>query len=191
MAAEQEAAGLREQLELVGQAGEQQQPALQEDESGRETAELRIQLQAKQNEVVQLVEDAQKSNKVIQENEIKHDKKATLVGVQTERDEKASKLELQANYESVEKDLSMLKSPDFPSHSPEEEDTLPLEDLILERSRSLQADNSMLRQDKERLVAELGVAKQESSQARATQERQTELISQLEDHVEQLQVCLQ
>jgi len=40
-------------------------------------------------------------------------------------------------------------------------------------------------------VAELGVAKQESSQARATQERQTELISQLEDHVEQLQVCLQ
>ena len=45
----------------------------------------------------------------------------------------------------------------------------------------------MLRQDKERLVRELGDNKAELSEAQLKVEKQTELISQLEEHVEQLQ----
>jgi len=96
-------------------------------------------------------------------------------------------LDAQSDYESVKKDLSIMKSLYFPSHSSEEEDSRPLEVLILERSKTLQNDNSMLRQDKERLFQELTEAKAELSDSRQRLEKQTELISQLEDHVEQLQ----
>merc|ERR1719481_1741707 len=98
-----------------------------------------------------------------------------------------SKLSSQSDYESVKKDLSIMKSLYFPSHNTEEEDARPLEVLILERSKTLQNDNSMLRQDKERLFEELTQTKQELSDNRLKLEKQTELINQLEDHIEQLQ----
>merc|ERR1711936_177290 len=50
-----------------------------------------------------------------------------------------------------------------------------------------QSDNSMLRQDKERLVKELADNKTELVDAQQKVEKQSLLISQLEDHVEQLQ----
>merc|ERR1719516_646682 len=80
-----------------------------------------------------------------------------------------------------------MKSLYFPSHNTEEEDARPLEVLILERSKTLQNDNSMLRQDKERMFEELTQTKQELSDNRLKLEKQTELINQLEDHIEQLQ----
>merc|ERR1719282_841660 len=80
-----------------------------------------------------------------------------------------------------------MKSLYFPSHNTEDEDARPLEVLILERSKTLQNDNSMLRQDKDGLFQELTEAKQELSESKLRMEKQTDLISQLEDHVEQLQ----
>merc|ERR1719462_1157854 len=71
----------------------------------------------------------------------------------------------QNDYESIKKDLSIMKSLYFPSQGLEQDeiDNRPLEVLILERSKTLQNDNSMLRQDKERMFEELTQTKQELS----------------------------
>jgi len=157
-----------------------------------EASELKLQLHAKEKEVVQLVEDMQKANKNIQDSELKYEKKITglektLADVEKAKEELQLKLSKQSDYDGIKKDLSILKTLEFPSHSLDQDDNRPLEVLILERSKSLQSDNSMLRQDKERLVRELGDNKAELSEAQLKVEKQTELISQLEEHVEQLQ----
>ena len=86
----------------------------------------------------------------------------------------------------MKKDLSILKTLEFPSVQ-SEDDARPLEVLILERSKALQAENSMLRLDKERLVRELNTTKTELEDSVGKTESQGKLIIQLEDHVEQLQ----
>ena len=54
-----------------------------------------------------------------------------------------------------------------------------LEVLILERSKTLQNDNSMLRQDKERLLAELNETKHQAEDNKIKLDKQAELITQL------------
>merc|ERR1711892_376347 len=158
----------------------------------QEASELKLQLHAKEKEVVQLVEDIQKANRNIQESEVKFERKVTslersLACAEEVKDDLQIKLSKQGDYESVKKDLSILKTLEFPSHSSEQDDSRPLEVLILERSKALQSDNSMLRQDKERLVRELSDTKSDLIEAQDKVDKQTELIYQLEDHVEQLQ----
>jgi len=157
-----------------------------------DTSELKLQLHAKEKEVVQLVEDVQKANKVIQDNEAKYERKISSLeksigDAEQVKDELELKLSKQSDYENIKKDLSILKTLEFPSHSMAEDDNRPLEVLILERSKTLQSDNSMLRQDKERLLKEVNSSKTELSEAQMKLDKQTELISQLEEHVEQLQ----
>jgi len=166
----------------------------QDDETfhEEESSELRRQLSAKEKEVVQLVEDIQKANKSLCENELKFEKKVKNLeeSLQLEKEVKEEleyKLSKQSDYESIKKDLSILKTLEFPSHSLEGDDNRPLEVLILERSKALQSDNSMLRQDKERLVRDLTDTKSELNDSQQKLEKQGLLISQLEDHVEQLQ----
>ena len=189
VAAEREVIVVREQLEEMKTS----KPVTDEvDITEDQTLELRNQLAAKEKEVVQLVEDVQKANKNLQENEIRFEKKSSDLENQnklltSELEDVKTALSAQSDYESVKKDLSIMKSLYFPSHSAEEEDSRPLEVLILERSKTLQNDNSMLRQDKERLFQELSETKAELSDSRQRLEKQTDLISQLEDHVEQLQ----
>ena len=190
LTAEREALTLQEQLKDL-QSSQSSQPEV-EDFSDDQTAALRNQLMAKEQEVIQLVEDFQKANKSSQELEVRCDKKISELELENERI--AGQLELtkttlegQSDYESVKKDLSILKSLYFPSQNTEEEDPRALEVLILERSKTLQNDNSMLRQDKERLLAELTEAREELTENKRTLSRQSELISQLEEHVDQLQ----
>merc|ERR1719342_649779 len=162
------------------------------NDHNEEAAELKLLLNAKEKEVFQLVEDIQKTQKTLHENDSKNQKhinelteKVTMV--ESLNDDLSSKLQKQSDYESLKKDLSILKALEFPSHSTDQEDNRPLEVLILERSKSLQSDNSMLRQDKERLLKDLSHAKADLEEAQQKVEKQNELISQLEDHVEQLQ----
>merc|ERR1719297_450597 len=91
-----------------------------DDFSEDQTVELRNQLVAKEKEVVQLVEDVQKANKMLQESEIKLEKRTLELEGQnnklsTDLEEIQSKLSSQSDYESVKKDLSIMKSLYFPS----------------------------------------------------------------------------
>jgi len=165
----------------------------QENEMFRdqESSELKLQLHAKEKEVFQLVEDIQKATKIAQDVEMKFDKRVmelekNISLTEEENKELQSALDKQSDYESIKKDLTILKTLEFPSHS-EQDDNRPLEVLILERSKTLQSDNSMLRQDKERLIKDLADTKSELSEAQEKVDKQSSLISQLEEHVEQLQ----
>lgn len=188
--AEREVLTLQEQLKDL-QSTQSSSPEV-EDFSDEQTAALRNQLMAKEQEVIQLVEDFQKANKSSQETETRCEKRISELELENDRiatqlEKTKTVLEGQNDYESVKKDLSILKSLYFPSQNTEEEDPRALEVLILERSKTLQNDNSMLRQDKERLLTELTEAREELSENKRTVSKQAELISQLEEHVDQLQ----
>merc|ERR1719430_2317997 len=152
---------------------------------------LKAQLAAKEAEVATLVVDLQKATKASAEEEGRRLKRESelevaLASTVQERDQLASKLAMQADYEGVKKDLNILKTLEFPSVQ-SEDDARPLEVLILERSKALQAENSMLRLDKERLAREVNTTKAELEDSVVKTESQGKLIIQLEDHVEQLQ----
>jgi len=186
--AEKEVAMLQERLQEMStqERGEQGSS----EEAGEGLA-LKAQLAAKEAEVATLVVDLQKATKATAEEEARRVKKegeleTSLASTIQERDQLASKLAMQADYEGVKKDLNILKTLEFPSIQ-SEDDARPLEVLILERSKALQAENSMLRLDKERLVREVNTTKAELEDSVAKTESQGKLIIQLEDHVEQLQ----
>jgi len=186
--AEKEVAMLQERLQDMStqERGEQGSS----EEAGEGLA-LKAQLAAKEAEVATLVVDLQKATKATAEEEARRVKKegeleTSLASTIQERDQLASKLAMQADYEGVKKDLNILKTLEFPSIQ-SEDDARPLEVLILERSKALQAENSMLRLDKERLVREVNTTKAELEDSVAKTESQGKLIIQLEDHVEQLQ----
>ena len=190
LTAEREVVSLQEQLKDL-QSGQSSLPEVEDFSDDQNTA-LRNQLMAKEQEVIQLVEDFQKANKSSQETESRYEKRIAEISLENERissqlEETKALLEGQKDYESVKKDLSILKSLYFPSQNTEEEDPRALEVLILERSKTLQNDNSMLRQDKERLLAELTEAREELTENKRTLSKQSSLISQLEEHVDQLQ----
>ena len=63
--------------------------------------------------------------------------------------------------------------------------------MILERSKALQAENTTLRMEKERLSSDLSLTKENLADRINEGEQQAQLISELEDHVEKLQVCTQ
>ena len=60
--------------------------------------------------------------------------------------------------------------------------------MILERSKALQAENTTLRMEKERLSSDLSLTKENLADRINEGEQQTQLICELEDHVEKLQV---
>jgi len=186
--AEKEAAMLQERLHEMSSHERGEQGS---SEDAGEGLALKAQLAAKEAEVATLVVDLQKATKATTEEEARRLKRegeleTSLSTIIQERDQLASKLAMQADYEGVKKDLNILKTLEFPSVQ-SEDDARPLEVLILERSKALQAENSMLRLDKERLVREVNTTKAELEDSVVKTESQGKLIIQLEDHVEQLQ----
>jgi len=187
--AEKEVAILQDKLAELKEATSLNQHDQEFDNS--EAKDLKIQLNAKEAEVVQLVEDVQKAHRTLQDNDAKNQKRISqlerdLAEVNADRSQLDTKLQHQADYESIKKDLSILKTLEFPAVETED-DNRPLEVLIMERSKALQAENSMLRLDKERLLRDLTSAKSDLEDAEGKTERQSVLIQQLEEHVEQLQ----
>merc|ERR1719391_1488217 len=134
--AEKEVAMLQERLQEMStqERGEQGSS----EEAGEGLA-LKAQLAAKEAEVATLVVDLQKATKATAEEEARRVKKegeleTSLASTIQERDQLASKLAMQADYEGVKKDLNILKTLEFPSIQ-SEDDARPLEVLILERSK--------------------------------------------------------
>lgn len=94
----------------------------------------------------------------------------------------------QADYESIKKDLAILKSLEFSYNDGEDDaEEKPLEVMILERSKALQSENTVLRMDKERLANELTTATSELAEKAKEADSKSKLVAQLEEHVEKLQ----
>jgi len=192
--AEREAGALAERLELMSQEINSQETQSEEsvDDKG-----LIMQLAAKEREVATLVEDLQKNNKHILEMETKYSGLVStlerrLTGLEEDKVELAARLEKQGDYQQVKKELGILRTLEFSNQdnttdNNQTEDSRPLEVLILERSKVLQSENSMLRLEKERNLREIQESRTELASRSQQCSKQAQLIAQLEDHVEQLQ----
>jgi len=192
--AEREAGALAERLELMSQEINSQETQSEEsvDDKG-----LIMQLAAKEREVATLVEDLQKNNKHILEIETKYSGLVStlerrLTGLEEDKVELAARLEKQGDYQQVKKELGILRTLEFSNQdnttdNNQTEDSRPLEVLILERSKVLQSENSILRLEKERNLREIQESRTELASRSQQCSKQAQLIAQLEDHVEQLQ----
>ncbi|KAM9801488.1 cut-like homeobox 1b [Neosynchiropus ocellatus] len=154
-AAQREAESLREQLSLknLSQPPSSPSPAEADTEKTAEAAShssLEAELRAKERETAQLVEDVQRlqasltklrettSTQISQLEQQLSSKTATLKELE-------EKLQKQADYEEVKKELSILKSMEFGTSDSVQDSSKPLEVLLLERNRSLQSESAALR----------------------------------------------
>uniref|UniRef100_UPI003AAC7B2E cut-like homeobox 1b isoform X6 n=1 Tax=Centroberyx gerrardi TaxID=166262 RepID=UPI003AAC7B2E len=198
-AAQREAESLREQLSMTNQSL-QLASQIQADPDTEQAVEvvsrtsLEAELGAKERETAQLVEDVQRlqasltklrettSSQITQLEQQLSTKTATLKELE-------EKLQKQADYEEVKKELSILKSMEFgPSDSVQVMDSSkPLEVLLLEKNRSLQSESASLRIANTELSGRYAELQVEFSAAVRTSAEQKELILKLEHDLSTIQ----
>ncbi|GLD53318.1 protein CASP isoform X3 [Lates japonicus] len=196
-AAQREAESLREQLSLSNQSQQLSSPA-KADPDTEQAAEvashssLEAELRAKERETAQLVEDVQRlqasltklrettSSQITQLEQQLSSKTATLKELE-------EKLQKQADYEEVKKELSILKSMEFGTSDSVQDSSKPLEVLLLERNRSLQSESAALRIANTELSGRYAELQVEFSAAVRTSAEQKELILKLEHDLSTIQ----
>ncbi|XP_060761876.1 cut-like homeobox 1b isoform X6 [Neoarius graeffei] len=197
--AEREAESLREQLTSANKSLQlatqiQKAPDMEQAVEVVSRSSLEAELSAKEREMVQLVEDVQRlqaslaklrensSTQISQLEQQLSAKSATLKQLE-------EKLQEQADYEEVKKELSLLKSMEFgPSDSATVQDSSkPLEVLLLEKNRSLQSESASLRIANTELSGRYAALQVEFSAAVKTSAEQKELIFKLEHDLSTIQ----
>ncbi|XP_051252649.1 cut-like homeobox 1b isoform X4 [Dicentrarchus labrax] len=196
-AAQREAESLRERLSLSNQSQQLGSPA-KADPDTEQAAEvashssLEAELRAKERETAQLVEDVQRlqasltklrettSSQITQLELQLSSKTATLKELE-------EKLQKQADYEEVKKELSILKSMEFGTSDSVQDSSKPLEVLLLERNRSLQSESAALRIANTELSGRYAELQVEFSSAVRTSTEQKELILKLEHDLSTIQ----
>ncbi|XP_054901563.1 cut-like homeobox 1b isoform X3 [Poeciliopsis prolifica] len=153
-AAEREAEALREQLSSSNQSQQLSSPTKADLDSDQASevashSNLEAELRAKERETAQLVEDVQRlqasltklrettSSQISQLEQQLSSKSAVLKELE-------EKLERQADYEEVKKELSILKTMEFGTDSVQDS-SKPLEVLLLEKNRTLQSESAAMR----------------------------------------------
>uniref|UniRef100_A0A6Q2X2I9 Protein CASP n=1 Tax=Esox lucius TaxID=8010 RepID=A0A6Q2X2I9_ESOLU len=187
-AAEREVDALKEQLTSSNQSLQlttqiQSTPDMDQTVETVSRSSLEAELAAKEREMVQLVEDVQRlqaslsklresSSTQISQLELKlSTKTATLKQLE-------EKLQDQADYEEIKKELSWSASRDL---------SKPLEVLLLEKNRSLQSESSSLRIANTELSGRYADLQLEFSSAVRTSAEQKELILKLEQDLSTIQ----
>ncbi|XP_053176705.1 cut-like homeobox 1b isoform X3 [Scomber japonicus] len=196
-AAQREAESLREQLSLSNQSQQLGSPtkADPDTEQAVEVAShssLEAELRAKERETAQLVEDVQRlqasltklrettSSQITQLEQQLSSKTAVLKELE-------EKLQKQADYEEVKKELSILKSMEFGTSDSVQDSSKPLEVLLLERNRSLQSESAAQRISNTELSGRYTELQVEFSAAVRTSAEQKELILKLEHDLSTIQ----
>ncbi|XP_054598641.1 cut-like homeobox 1b isoform X5 [Nothobranchius furzeri] len=154
-ASQREAESLREQLSQSNQSHPLSSPGKVDPDSEQTTeaashSGLEAELRAKERETAQLVEDVQRlqasltklrettSSQISQLEQQLSNKSAVLKELE-------EKLERQADYEEVKKELSILKTMEFGTSESVQDSSKPLEVLLLEKNRTLQSESAALR----------------------------------------------
>ncbi|KAG5837655.1 hypothetical protein ANANG_G00241750 [Anguilla anguilla] len=198
-AAEREAESLRDQLTSANKSLQmatqiQKAPDMEQTVEVLSRSSLEAELSAKEREIVQLVEDVQRlqaslsklrensANQITQLEQQLNSKNSTLKELE-------EKLQEQADYEEVKKELNILKSMESaPSDgSTVQDSSKPLEVLLLEKNRSLQSENASLRIANSELSGRYAELQQEFTEAVRTSAEQKELILQLEHDLSTIQ----
>ncbi|XP_061637023.1 cut-like homeobox 1b isoform X3 [Phyllopteryx taeniolatus] len=198
--AQREAESLREQLSLSNQSQQAGSPSNKANPDSHEQAaevasshsSLEVELRAKEKESAQLVEDVQRlqasltklrettSTQITQLEQQLNSKTAVLKELE-------EKLEKQADYEEVKKELGILKSVEFGTSDSVQESSKPLEVLLLERNRSLQSESAALRIANAELSGRYAELQGDFAAAVRISAEQKELILRLEHDLSTIQ----
>ncbi|XP_045580811.1 protein CASP isoform X3 [Salmo salar] len=197
-AAQREAETLREQLTSSNQSLQlttqiQTTPDMDQAVEAVSRSSLEAELGAKDREMVQLVEDVQRLQASL--SKLRESSSTQLTQLQIQLSTKTAtlkqleeKLQEQADYEEVKKELSILKSMEFgPSDSSVQVMSKPLEVLLLEKNHSLQSESSSLRIANTELSGRYADLQLEFSSAVRTSAEQRALILKLEHDLSSIQ----
>ncbi|XP_068567726.1 cut-like homeobox 1b isoform X2 [Cebidichthys violaceus] len=153
--AQRETESLREQLSLSNQSQQLGSPAEADTDAEQQTevashSSLEAELRAKERETAQLVEDVQRLQASL--TKLRETTSSQIAQLEQQLSSKTAilkeleeKLQKQADYEEVKKELSILKSMEFGTSDSVQDSSKPLEVLLLERNRSLQSESAVLR----------------------------------------------
>ncbi|XP_059186671.1 cut-like homeobox 1b isoform X2 [Centropristis striata] len=153
-AAQRDTEALREQLSLSNQS-QQGSPAKADPDTDQpaevaSSSGLEAELRAKERETAQLVEDVQRLQASL--TKLRETTSSQITQLEQQLSSKTAilkeleeKLQNQADYEEVKKELSILKSMEFGTSDSAQDSSKPLEVLLLERNRSLQSESAALR----------------------------------------------
>ncbi|XP_042153634.1 protein CASP-like isoform X4 [Oncorhynchus tshawytscha] len=197
-AAQREADTLREQLTSSNQSLQlttqiQTTPEMDQAVEALSRSSLEAELGAKDREMVQLVEDVQRLQASL--SKLRESSSTQITQLQLQLSTKTAslkqlegKLQEQADYEEVKKELSILKSMEFgPSDSSVQVMSKPLEVLLLEKNHSLQSESSSLRIANTELSGRYADLQLEFSSAVRTSAEQRALILKLEHDLSSIQ----
>ncbi|XP_032446298.1 cut-like homeobox 1b isoform X5 [Xiphophorus hellerii] len=195
-AAQREAEALREQLSSSNQSQQLSSPTKADPDSDQASevashSNLEAELRAKERETAQLVEDVQRlqasltklretTNSQISQLEQQLSSKSAVLK------ELEEKLERQADYEEVKKELSILKTMEFGTNSVQDS-SKPLEVLLLEKNRTIQSESAAMRIANTELSGRYSELQVEFSAAVHTSAEQKELIMKLEHDLSTIQ----
>ncbi|XP_005459427.1 protein CASP isoform X3 [Oreochromis niloticus] len=189
-AAQREAESLREQLSLSSQSQQLSSPAkadpnTEQSEEVASHSNLEAELRAKERETAQLVEDVQRLQASL--TKLRETTSSQISQLEQQLNSKSEvlkeleeKLQKQADYEEVKKELSILKAMEFGASDSVQDSSKPLEVLLLERNRSLQSESAALRIANTELSGRYSELQVEFAAAVRTSAEQKELILKLE-----------
>ncbi|XP_072320199.1 cut-like homeobox 1b isoform X6 [Eucyclogobius newberryi] len=196
-AAQREVESLREKMSLSNQSQPLKSPA-KADTDMEQTPEvalhsnLEAELRAKERETAQLVEDVQRLQASL--TKLRETTGTQITELEQQLSSKTAvlkeleeKLQTQADYEEVKKELSILKSMEFGTSDSAQDSNKPLEVLLLERNRSLQSESAALRIANAELGGRYSELQLEFSAAVRTSAEQKDLILKLEHDLSTVQ----
>ncbi|XP_034024209.1 cut-like homeobox 1b isoform X3 [Thalassophryne amazonica] len=196
-AAQREVESLREQLSLSNQSQGHTSPAkdnpdMEQPVEMTSHSNLEAELRAKERETAQLVEDIQRLQ--VSLTKLRETTSSQITQLEQQLTTKTAilkeleeKLQKQADYEEVKKELSILKSMEFGTSDSVQDSAKPLEVLLVERNRSLQSENASLRIANTALSGRYAELQVEFAAAVRTSTEQKELILKLEHDLSTIQ----
>ncbi|KAK3877261.1 hypothetical protein Pcinc_018016 [Petrolisthes cinctipes] len=205
--AERESSQLKEQLQTLTVAYNAQAASTSSVKDVETSADslarssLEIELASKDKEIAQLVDGLQQLQSSL--NEIRDNTSQKIISLEAVVDNKEQtidylqdKIANQKDYDEIKRELSIVKSVEFGfSHSHTREEvsqgssspSKPLEILLLEKNKSLQNENTSLKQSNVTLTGKLTEADQELLNLRALVTEQKGLILHLESDLSSVQ----
>ena len=194
---EKEGEHLKEQLVAARTNAVSGDPTKINEEYEQRIEEADRKISSKEYEIQRLVKKVEKLSNDIEVKEYSSAARIDMLESQNNDNTKiindlSAKLEKQQDYESIKRDLSILRSLEGDDNidelgNLEGESKKPVEVLIMERSKALQSENTSLRMDKERLGKNLDQLNIDFSAKCSELEKQNGLVKELELHVERLQ----
>ncbi|XP_056414476.1 protein CASP isoform X3 [Hyla sarda] len=197
--AQREAEALKEQLSSLDKSlhhasQTQEPPDTDQTTEGSARSNMEVELTAKEREIAQLVEDVQRLQASL--TKLRENSASQISQLEQQLTTKNStlkqleeKLKVQADYEEIKKELTILKSMEFTQSegSSAQDASKPLEVLLLEKNRSLQSENATLRISNSDLSTRTAELQIQFTEAVSTVAEQKDLISKLEHDLSTIQ----